>query len=272
MIAELKQDSDILCMVFTPPRDQIPDDWLSCYGSKIHDQFLPIMERYNSGTITAAELCGAYILLYLMQWKKKFWRNGIFKKPMLASASTLTLSELGIVEYATLNDKQQVMTIFSTCHLRGVTKTAQQALVEWHNGNYPIDLHFNVPSALDLLKLQAEGRRVVSLFVGRDQMCQKQLFRDPMTFVLHDLEHASEFFFDQGLFKDQRKFYASIYEKYLRGYYNEALCDEYFRAEFEYVIADMNSHPEHLNATLNFLWCDFIKRNKSADKRKSERL
>lgn len=222
-------------MPFTPPQNQIPDAWLEANGKALHERFLPFLTDYQNGKITAAELCATYILLFVKAWKGKKWQNG----PRIDENTTI--------------EKSSVMMIFQTQKIRGVSERAQRALIQWHKKSYRLQLHFHTPTAEDVLQIQAQGERVVTLFVEAQEMCQKQFGRDPMTFILHDLEHADEFFHDTKLYHEQKKFYAETYQKLKTGFFDEALKNTNFKNEFEYVIADMNSHPEHLRVTLDFL-------------------
>ncbi len=255
-------------MAFTPPKNQIPNEWLILNARQLHARLLPWLDAHNDKKISAATLTAIYILIFLVSWKEKKFLNG--KRDCAAETllnASPTLAELNLNNVTAAVNALPVIEIFAHFRLRGIMERAQRALIKWQAGAYPIELFFHAPSAGELLVLQAQGRRVVTLFVGRHELVQKQHGRDPMTFVLHDLEHADEFFSDPKLFCEQKEFYRDVKSKLDAGVYEEALKDETFKSEFEYVIADMNSHPDHLKATLEFLVRDFSSRQikKKAD-------
>jgi hypothetical protein len=59
---------------------------------------------------------------------------------------------------------------------------------------------FTLPTARELLAMQAEGRRVISVFVQKEEL--NQTFKDPyppfeekdvVKFLIHDLQHMEKF-------------------------------------------------------------------------------
>lgn len=112
----------------------------------------------------------------------------------------------------------------------------------------------NTPSPYDLLKIQARGQRVITFeenFLLWNQLIYEH--RDVLSFWLHDLVHAAEFFHDDDQKNHQIFFYRwievlsadSSLEHFLRNFLNS----ESNRTRFEYLISDMNSHPLHLIKT-----------------------
>lgn len=248
-------------MVFTPPQNQIPEDWLVKNSRGVFERMLPLLDLHDKQQISSAELCAAFILIFTVLWRGPLWHNGLQQQVWpLKNKSQLSIRQLQLPLPGSLPQNFSVMDLFASTKLRGISERAQRALMAWHNGDYPLELFFHTPPAIELLQKQANGQRVVTLFVKAEELAQKNLGRDPMTFVLHDLEHADEFFHDQDLFSEQKKFYLEIYQRLKKGDFAPCLPDKKFRQEFDYVIADMNSHPEHLRATLDFLLRDFAAR------------
>lgn len=114
--------------------------------------------------------------------------------------------------------------------------------------NYNILLTDRELDPEDMLKLQSEGRRAVTLSFANALSGRFIHARDAFEFLLHDVSHAYTFFSNIYLHKEQVDFF-----KKLRRY--GKLFDPYkkinnFIIKFNYLISDMNSHPEHLNAYL----------------------
>ena len=249
-------------MAFTAPKHQIPDDWLTRHGPELHARFVPWLAAFQQNNLTGVELSAIYLLLYTTAWRGPLWHNGLkYQDSLGTQKSAVMIGDLQLQHVPSAVTQLTVMEVVSCTRLRGVSARAQRALLGWHAGTYSVRLSFEVPEALELLQLQARGERVVTLFVTPDKMAQKNLERDPLTFLLHDLEHADEFFHDPLRFHEQKLFYAELHQKFGEGQFSEALQDEKFKHEFDYVISDMNSHPAHLRATLAFLLRDHTSRN-----------
>ena len=77
--------------------------------------------------------------------------------------------------------------------------------------------------------------------------------RDPLSFLLHDLVHADKFFSKFLLSHDQVNYFIDLKARYQRGEFNELLKQQEFNKKFDYLISDMNSHPEHMKAYLNHI-------------------
>lgn len=110
------------------------------------------------------------------------------------------------------------------------------------------------PSPYELLKIQARGQRVITFeenFLLWDQLIYEH--RDVLSFWLHDLVHAAEFFQDDLQKTHQIYFYRWIEllsaDSSLERFLNDFLSIEKNRSRFEYLISDMNSHPLHLIKT-----------------------
>lgn len=132
------------------------------------------------------------------------------------------------------------------------------------------------PTPYDLLSIQARGQRVITFeenFSIWDQLIYDH--RDVLSFWLHDLVHAAEFYQNEDDKKYQISFYRWIELLNLKhsdeNIFSAFLAEEKNRTRFEYLISDMNSHPLHLVKTFRAIldeadpayWAFVIKKTES---------
>lgn len=139
--------------------------------------------------------------------------------------------------------------IFRNFTLKSLPSSVARSLCLWRTGRYSLKLLNYKPSPLELLEMQVQGFRCVSLlsenwgaFIDQE--------RDVFSFVIHDLIHADHFFSQPHLFELQKIFYREILLLTKRGFFNRAGLTENSKKLIEYICSDMNSHPVHLFKTL----------------------
>ena len=144
-------------------------------------------------------------------------------------------------------EKNSLIDFWGKTLLRGIPAKVNRTLINWHLGHYNLELIHHVPTASEMLKAQAEGKRFVTLF-NKDSEWQQNIIheRDHFSFLIHDLIHAHEFFSDEQLKIEQINFYRMLQNNYhtLKNLSVEAE----FHTSLDYLIADMNSHPAHLQS------------------------
>ena len=141
---------------------------------------------------------------------------------------------------------------FAERRVRGVPLAVVQGLFAWDGGGRPVDLLFEVPSARQVLALQARGRRCVCLLEDAAALAHGDpRHPDGLTFALHDLCHLEKFVAPQdhpgqvGFFRlVQRALEAPGFSTLDRQ------LDDAWRADRDYVIADMNGSAVFLFAAL----------------------
>ncbi len=132
---------------------------------------------------------------------------------------------------------------------RGVPYCVNQTLLMWISTEYNLELMINyIPSNAEVFEMQIKGKRCVSLLTAPEYVSEYIMGkRDYFGFLLHDLIHASHFFFDKKAMLAQRGFLKMIssfyYSKLIQYWLNQ---DAQFKTEVEYLISDMNSHVMHL--------------------------
>jgi hypothetical protein len=128
-----------------------------------------------------------------------------------------------------------------------VSTAVARALVAWGNG-FPVELRTEVPPAVALLGLQAEGRRCVSLLSdGADTAPHA----DPLAFAIHDLCHLDKFI-DAEHHGGQVGFFACLHRAVHDSRWGEfeSHFDAAFSHDWQHVAADMNGSAVFLFAAL----------------------
>jgi len=151
-----------------------------------------------------------------------------------------------------LNQQITVYRFLNRIRFRGIPDSAQMALLKWLDNQYPLTLMFHVPSATEVFELQKQGGRCISFFKRACELTEFHHHRDTLSFTVHDLIHAHEFYANPQRARQQIGFY-----HWLDTIKNnpELLKLQTESAEFlerwEYVLSDMNSYCGHLLKTLN---------------------
>lgn len=130
--------------------------------------------------------------------------------------------------------------------LKGVAGDSRSGLLGWLKDLYPLILIDYIPTPLEMLNIQCEGRRFVSWLQAPEFQRPLGRHAGPYEFLLHDLEHAHKFYGDQECHLAQVRFFKKIRQALDEGFFADHLKDDQFQNEFHYLISDMNSHPVHL--------------------------
>jgi hypothetical protein len=144
---------------------------------------------------------------------------------------------------------------------RQVRRRAVDALLAWLRGEWPLVLLDHVPCAQDVLRMQAAGRRPVTV-VAEPARMREPLMDKPnaSAFLLHDLEHANRFFHDPLQHGAQRRFAQRLLEACDAGEFRAHRSDPVFAAKFDYLAADMNTHVVHSLQYLRAILVEFYLR------------
>lgn len=131
-----------------------------------------------------------------------------------------------------------------TFQLKGVGRDSQAGLLGWLEERYPLDCRPDIPTPREMLDIQCEGRRFVTLMrKPEEQFVVYGRHPGALEFLLHDLEHAHKFFGNEDQMRGQIAFFRRLRDILPR---LEPLMDAQFSGELDYLMADMNSHPVHL--------------------------
>jgi hypothetical protein len=130
-----------------------------------------------------------------------------------------------------------------------IHRRVTSALYGWHFLKWPIILIDFIPSVQQMLDVQVKGQRYVSFLFPRFSLTKSIEGRPVMSFFIHDLMHADHFCFDSSHYQGQVDFYQKIARINLllqdNSIHHEA-SPEQWNADWEYLMCDMNGHPEYL--------------------------
>jgi len=239
-----------------------------------------LLEQHQSGRISDASFVGACLLAWLGARRPGGkWQNGHLATPIVVvqeheEEDLLLLSSvpglvqlLGGPQVLARRALTSLLSVFATMQLAAVKNPDQYVntcMCEWLCKRRPCVLLFYIPSPLAVLKMQAKGQRVVTVFVQAHELVKKHSSllvymqgerfheRDPLEFTLHDLQHM-EHFVKRELHLEQVGFFRCFLKltphpavnKPQLFFYENGL-DLALWQELEYLIADMNCHSTHL--------------------------
>lgn len=213
------------------------------------------LERLFLSNLTPFELTTLYLILFL---RIKHPRNWLQKKVAHNSAkgpiNARELMEIIPREFNLSNWEKEKLSgvsadlLFIEFRLKGIPEAVNRTMINWSRGNWNIVLFTHIPKPKELLYLQVQQSRCITLINKKEWLDQLILnSRDPLSFLLHDLIHADHFFNQSETLRGQLGFYQLIYKIYdYPELKNSLKSDAEFKKEFEYVASDMNAYVIHL--------------------------
>lgn len=198
---------------------------------QIREALLEFQRAYAQNEINTGEWATLFIALYLNHRQPKWW---------MKKAQPWGREGDAFLAYC-----------LSRIELLKLPGAIGRTLYFWQRGEYSLRLTSEVISPYEMLREQAQGRRVVTL--AHEQALRGELVdgeRDALEFLLHDLVHAGLFFESREHFLAQKNFFSSVLQLVDGGHFDEQKDDKEFQKDFHYLISDMNSHPAHLAAHL----------------------
>lgn len=141
---------------------------------------------------------------------------------------------------------------------RAVRPEAAAALRHWLDGQWDLILCTAVPSPHAVLAMQVRGTRPVTVVTEFPAMLAPVHDKaNAFHFLIHDLEHAHRFFEDPDSHRYQRRLAEALLIDLEAKHFDAYLNDPLFRAKFEYLIADMNTHVAHALHYLRAILVEF---------------
>lgn len=149
---------------------------------------------------------------------------------------------------------------------RGVIANVPFALGQWLRGAWPLVLREDIPDSREVLRMQARGVRPVTALTAWPRLLKPVLKKpDAFAFFRHDLEHAYKFCHSPALHAGQRAFFTVIETAIDRGAFAPYFGDAGFVEKFDYLMSDMNTHPEHSRQYLRAILVEFhLRRERKA--------
>ena len=171
------------------------------------------------------------------------------------------------IELETPLDSGPALRRFARGRVRGVPEPVVRGLLAWAAGQRPVELLHWIPSAQDVLALQTAGRRCVSLLDDDVALAHGDpRHPDGLSFALHDLCHLEKFV-DPEHHAGQVGFFRAVARALTAPAFIdlERRFDASWRADRDYVIADMNGSAIFLFAALKMKLNMAIRRQLAAN-------
>lgn len=235
--------------------------------NELEDALCHFHTQWRKGNLTDPEWTAVYLVLFGIFHRPRNFIGGSLNRKTNCAAGTLTnkrfLSYFALAPTWAKHFPPEQKFLETVCNrsLRSIPLTVNKTLAAWSLGNYPLLLREDIPSVDEVLEMQTQGRRCVSVLM--DPRLLRSFFdgRDAMSFAIHDLLHADHFFHDPVQARAQieflRRLQRAAHIDFLR---DTRASDTTFRADWEYLIADMNTVPLHLFKTFKAFILKAVKR------------
>lgn len=223
-------------------RSQISKEWSI--------QILKDKSLWLSCQLSDAEWATSYLLSGLSLKSPKRWLGGVNPVDSLNVPNSQSIFRSHSWSIPIQNKISHFPGLIQLVHrfsLLGVRLSARNALCQWHRGYWPLILTEHIPSAFEMLQVQSQGQRFVTLITEPEQLLNEiHDGRDALSFLLHDLDHAHHFYSQPNLMKGQIGFYRLLFLAYRDGCLLEpqSHTPEWIE-KMEYLISDINTHPAH---------------------------
>lgn len=234
---------------------RISIDKLRSEGPVLGPKISPLFKDWRAKVLSDPELVSLIVLTYLWHRKQDQFLSSPFKPSLAAKpVESKKLRDLHLANvwpekiWRRLPANITLYSLISEFAFYGIPVSINRALARWFEDAYPLQLWTEVPTPEQLLKIQTEGLRGVTVFEDEKYLSQMiNPLRDPFEFILHDLEHADRFFFDPNNQRGQMGFFKKLHNFWkhpdLQKMY---MKDSTFQHEFDYLMADMNSYSVHM--------------------------
>lgn len=255
----------------------LDEHFLINQGPLAHECLQKFLPLWHQKILSDMEIAGIYILIFAFLRRPKDFLGGVHHENLAASSPSrsirgdevidllrevLPVELRGTKSLGRLAGPQAFLPHFCSLSWRSIPLSAQQSLMAWRAGKYPLRLLTVMPSPEEVLHMQTQGLRCVSMLIKKDEM---QAFvaegRDVLGFIIHDLIHADHFFADPEKARAQVHFSQKLLSvRKLPQIQYMLATDPAFEDEFHYLMSDMNSVPLHLLKTLKAILLGFYKR------------
>lgn len=216
------------------------------------ETLLSSISKLQSTQLSPFEFCTLYVILFLRLKHPKNWlqrKSHLITPSFSRKIEDLIPSEFALNEWE--KNKLSGVTfddLFLNFNLKGIPLATNTTMLKWSQDLWPICLLHHIPSPRELLKMQANGSRCITLIVNPDEITKMVLqSRDPLSFVIHDLDHANNFFSNANTHLGQIGFLQLVDAIYDLPELNKNLKENsHFKEEINYVASDMNAYVIHM--------------------------
>lgn len=260
----------------------LDDGFLKNQSALAHQCLQPFLNLWRSNALSDTEIAAVYIAVFSFLRRPTDFLGGPHNQPLAVPTRQssfrardfldLLRRELpetlcNVKSLRRFDHDGDFLTYFCSQSWRSIPLSVAQSLMAWQAGKYPLQLFDYVPTPFEVLSLQTQGQRCVSMLQTQDEM---QNFveegRDVLGFIVHDLIHADHFFADPAKAAAQVHFSQRLAVIFALPKIQEMLkADAVFKSEFEYLMSDMNSFPLHLLKTLKAVLLGYFKRREGLD-------
>lgn len=256
----------------------LDDQFLKTKGPIAHDCLQPFIEQWRKKQISDIEITTIYILIFCFLRRSQDFLGGphnqkldtvcsltsrLQGKDVVAQMREVLPSEFKQAKsLARLDKGQNFVALFCSLSWRSIPFSVQQSITAWSTGRYPLHLMTDIPTPEEVLKMQAQGKRCLSMLIQKEEIINfVEEGRDVLGFIVHDLIHADHFFACPEKAQAQIIFSNKLIEvRKLTAIQSMLSQDRVFEKEFHYLMSDMNSVPLHLLKTLKAILLGFYKR------------
>lgn len=232
---------------------------------------------WKEGKMNDIEIATIYILILAFFRRPKDFLGGVHNQALDSIKQETAISSSEVVKILrstlppSLQDAKSLSRLesadpfvdhFCSMSWRSIPLSAAKSLCAWRSKRYALRLLTFVPSPEEVLLMQTQGQRCISMLIEPEQM---QSFveegRDVLGFIIHDLIHADHFFSDAEKARAQIQFCQKLVMVLDLPEIKKMLqLDSVFKSEFHYLMSDMNSVPLHLLKTLKAILLGYFKR------------
>jgi hypothetical protein len=224
---------------------------------KDHGDYLRTnIKTLKDKNLTAHDFTTLYLLLFLRIKHPKNWIQQKTKNVIELDNTKNSIDLLSLIPESfalTTWEKEKLkdvntFTLFKNYNLKAIPESINRTMNNWFLGLWKIEMLEYIPVPRELLGLQVNNARCVTVITAENEIDSLVMkARDPLSFVLHDLMHADQFFGQIESQKGQLGFYQLIHSVYDQPDLRRLLkADKDFKKEFEYVTTDMNAYVIHL--------------------------
>jgi hypothetical protein len=243
--------------ILMPPEELIP------YSQNLEKLFASLQEKRNARELSDAEFL-SYGLLALLACRRidAFQKNPSVQISKNTTQENFLLTDffvllknfnLPMAAFKKFTDQEiNIFEFLSRNRFRGIPDSARQALMQWLEKKYPLHLFFYIPTIGEVFNMQKWGGRCVSFFMNNQSLTQLHHDRDVISFIVHDLIHANEFYSNKEMAEQQIGFYQWLDEiKNIPDLQLLIAKSNGFKERWEYLLSDMNSYCGHLLKTFH---------------------
>lgn len=200
-------------------------------------------QRWRFGELSDA----AYAGLYFLHWQLELHGSRCAARKAKQSPRPDPHQWLAVLQDASARQVGQLLCQWlGNYQFLGVIPNVTEALCAWLRREWDLQLYERIPSPLEVLSMQTEGRRPITVLSEFPRLRQPVLSKpNAYAFMIHDLEHAWKFHHDPQLHQSQIAFFAALHAAIERGLFASRLNDRVFAEKFDYLMSDMNTHPAH---------------------------